>query len=98
MSKLTTVSKRIKADLSASTDNFDITFSYQHEVDKAPDMVTAKAVYNKAESDTKLRIDLTWYPATRNLNITCHNTPEDFKATVLDELTGPINEIMQEFN
>lgn len=96
MSKLKTISKKVKVEQTLSTKNFEITYSYQHEQDGTPELVTARAVQISNE-DTKLKIDMTWYPANSNLNITCHRTPETFNAALIDEIFGPVKEIMSQF-
>lgn len=96
MSELLTVSKKTKVHQSAVTENLSINFHYEVEEGKPINMITARAVRPEEEGDTRMIIDVSYYPSTQNLQIVCHNKPVDFDASVINEIIGFIDTIEQE--
>jgi hypothetical protein len=96
MNTLETISRNIRVKQAISTANFEVEYKYEHEEGIVPEMITAKAIAKTVdEEDPKpLIIDLAFYTNTSNLQVTCHNKPAVFDSAVINEVTGPIADII----
>lgn len=96
MKPLKTVSKRLRVQQAASSASLDITFNYDHEEGKLPELIAAKGVLSdaKAEDPKRMMLDVILYPSTNNLQVTCHNKPAAFDASIINEVTEILDEIV----
>jgi len=74
-------------------------YAFKHEDGKVPEMITARANMPKQElkdGEHPCRVDVSLYPDRGNLQIICHNKPEGFKVSLLEEIIEPLDDIVAE--
>ena len=93
---ITQINKKVTFRGELASENFLITFFYEHEEGKMPEFIRAHATKHPAQNGdvSNFAIDLTFYPSTSNLQITCHNIDDSFNAELLNEVLEPTKELL----
>lgn len=92
---LKTISKKTRVQQAGETKLFKTVYNYEQQEGQVPDMIGCRADLKKPNDKEKpMRLDITYYPSSENLQIVVHNKPGDFNVSVVSEVLSEIDELI----